>query len=217
MREWLKGRLRDYFTGRGCEEVVANGIVDMAFRDGRNLIGVQILEVEEGAGVIAAKSIRECIYSLLRKAGGRFDKLYIAAPELGVRTLPLPSEFRSSGVGLLMVGEEGVKEAVLAAPLPREDASVRYEEVAKRLDGLEKSLRAMEARIELLEARLKELEADLAGLRSGAVPHGREPAPTTMSTAVVRREEAASEIGEMPDFVRDNPWIEQLRRRASRE
>ena len=114
MEERLKRAVKDYFLSRGCEEVESPSGVDAAFREGERLIGVKVVSLDVSAvGLVAAKRVREAILELLKEAGGLYDKLYIAIPEVGYRSLPLPSEFRRSGVGLLEVGDKGVVERVV--------------------------------------------------------------------------------------------------------
>ena len=200
MEAWLKKVVRDYFLNRGCEEVPARSGVDLAFRDGRNLVGIRLISIEEGViGSVAARMIREILFEMLREARAHFDKLYIAVPEIGIRSLPLPSEFRRSGIGLLEACEEGVRERIPALPLLRSSST---------FNSFEGRIRELEERVAKLEERTSELAKLLNEisemLRTSRIEAIRQP---------VTRVEL--EAGELPEFVKGNPWLAELSRRGT--
>ncbi|RLF04838.1 MAG: hypothetical protein DRK00_05790 [Thermoprotei archaeon] len=201
MEERLKRAVRDYFLSRGCEEIEPPKGVDAAFREGENLVGVKVVVLDVGmVGLVAAKRVREAMLELLKEASGLYDKLYIAVPEVGYRSLPLPSEFRRSGVGLLEVGEKGVVERVPARLLKgRPPTQLRVP------PEFETRVKALEERVARLEQRLNELYKLLEELRSSRPPEGlRAPPPASAELL---------EAEELPEFVRDNPWLVELSKR----
>lgn len=199
MEERLRRAVRDYFLSRGCEEVEPPKGLDAAFREEGRLVGVKVVALDVGTvGLVAAKRIRGAMLKALKEAGGLCDKVYIAIPEVGYRALPLPFEFRTSGVGLLEVGEEGVVERVVAKPLgsrlmPRLEAS-------RELDA---RVKALEERVARIEQRLNELYELLERIR-GLKPLESARAPTALPEL---------EAEELPEFVRGNPWLAELSRR----
>ncbi len=212
--------LRKFLLERGCilldhsevplpEDLVSEE--DLLLQDAKNVIVVKVIEGELDRSLFMKKALKA---AALREY---VDKVYIAIPSK-FRLIVDGNVLLSNGIGLLIVNEEGeVQEALPAKPRMSRFRSlgkgVELDSITRRIDSLEERVRNLESalpRISRLSEELEELRREISLLR-------REV--RSLSSAKVTRPEVPAKVEELPgeelpSYLRDNPWLEILSRRA---
>jgi len=204
--------VKQLFAQLGYAEVEPPKGVDLAFKKGNRIIGVNLVKFSRSV-VRDRRFIRSEIYRLLREKP--CDEVYIAVEGISFGRLPPPYEFRESGIGLVEIGGSSARIAIPAAPLRGENFGLAPERSSPA--GAEASSAAQLAEIvRELKALLKELKR--GELISETLEVASSRAPVKIEAAE-RAEGGASETGEdlgrllAVDFVKDNPWLSILRER----
>lgn len=212
MKSSLTDAVRKYFAEQGYMEIEPPEGVDVAFRKGEHRVGVKLVKFSRSS-VRDRRAIRSELYKMLRDKP--CEELYIAVEEISFGRLPLPYEFRESGIGLLKVSGASVEVVIPATPFRREFVApardIFREDRFPRVEGeyvsVDQLVKVVKELRELLEEvrRYSGVHAESFGkLSDGKLPHS------------VNKEAAQSEVKENErnleyplavDFIKDNPWL----------
>jgi len=219
----LRGLARQYFLDKELEELSPDTLnlpsdSYLVFRDANNMIAVRVLDVRELPVHKAREEIENAIVELVRVATGLVDKAYLAASVPRIAALPPPSRFRAAGVGLLLVTDDAVEEKVPPKPLRGgfrlqvpSDLAKRVEDIEAELAKLRRELSSLSRSLEDYRKELNKLSTAFESLKARVEELSSRPIaplpPTEIQAPVVTVEE------DLPDFVKDNPWLEQLSKR----
>ncbi len=239
----LMSIVRNYFLDHGMEEIPPSSLSlnpesYLAFRDANNILVVKVVDAE-GLSLHKAKEIIEnSIVSILNETVGTVDKAYLALKTPSLSVLPPPSRFKSSGIGLLLIDDKDtIDEKIPPRPLRR--LSIVYSEeklsecierlskleegfrevkreisdvLYKRIENNTESIRNLEKIVEDIRHQIEKMEKIVEHIYhqqierlSSTEPPVHVPSSTT---------EARSYVDEdLPEFARDNPWIDTLSKR----
>lgn len=213
--------VKQYFLERELEEASPAELgdlrehFDIVLRDGNNLVGVRIVELHRGSISRLREKITAAIVKSLKEGKGRLDKVYIAAASDKLISLPSSEIFRESGVGLLLLDSDGrVVERIPARPLGRSLTASNTEDLLLSLKTIKAQLHVLEEKVrslERLEARIVVLEREVSRLSKSI-----RPTEGGLSTGVEEAQPSLGPVDEgMPDFLKDNPWLDVLSKRRT--
>lgn len=211
-RALLINRLKEYFRSQGYREVAPARGTDLCFERDGTRAGVKLIEFT-GHPVKDRSLARSCVYRFLREEP--CDLIYLAVEEVRFSHLPKPEEFDESGVGLLMVNDEGVKVAFPAKLIRNAHAPAQH--TATLIDRTS-------ATFSVEETVLKELERRILEQLEKRIIERLNKADATITT-LAGSSTASSQSGPAPllppeildvEFVKGNPWLKELSGRGTR-
>ncbi len=245
--EGLRKAVEEWSASRGLrplsqEELgLPDGSPDMAFSGPKGITFVLLLGEK-------ALGDRRYFMEVVMRASSLRDKcnfLYLAAPKL-VAPFVDTEVLKKHGIGLLVVGDEGVVEALASPYRPisagRQEKAPQVSlealnEVLSRLSALEERLSALERevlsvrpalselsalrglgeQVRALSARLDALTRRVDALSASLARPTALTAPTAPSPPTTPPSAGQPELEGLPSFFKDNPWLEILARRGQDE
>ncbi|MEM2930056.1 MAG: hypothetical protein QW797_04280 [Thermoproteota archaeon] len=185
---------------------------ELVFSNGREEILVKVLFEEESDKVL----LYEALASVVEKAQ-EYSMVYVAAPRM-VGEIVETASFMKKGVGLILYDDYSVEEKVPAESRLKKALSRRAQQPAET-QPFERSLRRIELSIRELSERIDSLEKAYFSLLREVreLKFLVEKRMTTVEKPVqqpLSRLEERAESGELPSFLRDNPWVEILSKRS---
>jgi len=207
----MVGVLKEFFIDREMEVEVAGDVVDLLIRDGRNVVGVKIIDTP---------LVRDEVERLIARDLSGYDKVYIAVPSRYMTLLPPLDVFKAARLGVLEVTREGVR-IVIAAPFRGErrvvDVGTDVDEIREIIDKIGRDVERLQAevrRLRLLEERVNRLEEKIDKLVEKQEYNINKRKRISKVDVRSREESGVVESG-MPSFVADNPWLKVLSKRSS--
>jgi hypothetical protein len=194
-------------------ELTGNGNKEqgLSFQLGREKAHVLVLKPEELA---QRNAILDAILNLsaLRYT---YQLVYLAAPRLFGASVDAMM-FRSRGIGLLFYDERRIDEAVPAQSLQPEQATARSPDDDKAVVTELATLRTMYVE---MERTINQLRDDLSSLHNPR-PVREEPRilpATEVITTPPSFHQDRINVGELPSYFVNNPWLDVLAKRGSGE
>ena len=238
------GQVERWFKARGFQPLELDeldlraGKPDMAFEGPQGTVFVVFV----GREAIGNRSYFADLLMRASRLRGKCNFLYLATPKVVAPFMDV-EVLRKHAIGLLVLGDEGVIEALASPYKPVEQAGPaqevpeglellndvlsRLSAIEQRLSALEgevmglrplagelKALRGLREQVRKLSARLDVLSRRVDSLSAGLAA----PAPPTRPvTAPSPPAPTAPELEGLPSFFKDNPWLEILARRGQGE
>jgi hypothetical protein len=205
-------RVEKYFSKNGFQTIeYAEENSELVFSNGRQEVLVKILFEEEADRVI----LYEALASVIEKAD-EYSMVYVAAPRILGEDVETAS-FLKKGVGLILYDDYSVEERLPAENRLKKDL-IRQVQKPVETQSLERSLMRIESMIRELSERVDSLEKayfsllrevrDLRRTLEGKTMAVEEPVRKTFPP------KEQTEAGELPSFLKDNPWVEILSKRS---
>ena len=223
-KNYMESVLKDFFIGKGCKLIAPGELklpddvvedLDIILRDASNIIFIKIVS-EYVRTYVRSRKIIEKILSKLIHYYKYADKVYLAIPRGFILKSSFDRDFiRNLGVGIIEVDEQGrVSELYPAIPRFKRWNYQMVQPSFPKLDLLERRLSLLEERVLKLESRLSEICEELKH-RSEFSSMIAEAKVSTTPAKVVDIEE---ELEGLPEYVRDNEWVNVLisRRRVKK-
>ncbi|RLF16879.1 MAG: hypothetical protein DRJ66_02330 [Thermoprotei archaeon] len=223
----LINNLKEYFTSRGFQILVKGEIqlpeeffeyIDLLFRDARNIVAIKLIP-----DLISKDQLTEVLTkaAVLREY---IDKVYVAI-SAKYKALVNGRLFTSSGIGLILVSEDGeINEVIPPRPSPRRTKEIIHTEIVNEIKALRDEILRLKRQYSDLARKveeLKELAKEVEELR-GRVSElsaslERREVISLGGVSVREKEEATVSIPnkeELPSYLRDNTWLQVLSRRG---
>jgi len=227
--------VKDFFAKKGLrpllvEELVIpkdlKPLIDAAFQDGKNIIVIHVI-ADFFYSYVEARNTLEKTLMKIAPITAFVEKVYIAVPELYASESILNARIlRESGIGVLKVYEEGGVEELIPAvskggfqPLNMQAINEFLERIKSEIGKLYsqqtsilENINNLTAKIKDLERRIVLLEEKVASLsRTTVQPILKETPPQSIDLESSRD---LLEDASLPSFMRNNPWINELRKRG---
>lgn len=212
LSERTLNRIEKFFSKQGFEPSVLSEEPDeLILYNGREKILVKVVFEEDADKTI----VYDACTSVVEKAS-EFSMVYVAVHRnLGDRIDTVI--FMKRGVGLIVYDDWSIEEKVPAkmlkkTPIVKNQEIVGTEVVERSIRRLESSIREISERIDSLEkaylSLLREVREikSILGKRIMIVEKPVEPS--------INMPEETVKSGELPSFLRDNPWVEILSKRS---
>ncbi|MEM1557529.1 MAG: hypothetical protein QXR44_03085 [Thermoproteota archaeon] len=205
-------RVEKFFSKQGFQPAgYGEELGELVLSNGRDNILVKVI-FEDDAD---RNALYEELASVVEKTS-EYNMVYIAAPRALGESVET-ALFMKKGVGLIVYDDYGAEEKISAKTYRR--SLVKQDQGVIRIQFDEKNLRRIESIITDLSERIDSLEKAYFSLlrevreiksllekRTVVIDMPVEKSPSKMEEYV--------ESGELPSFLRDNPWVEILSKRS---
>jgi len=194
---------------------------DIVLKDADNLILVSLIQIDLSGSLSpkVRKRVRGEIGRLARLSA-YFNKAYIALPEevlkLHKNKIIDVELLREAGIGLLSINLLKGEVRQLLPPKPRSSSRAERVDVTPLLKEMEGKIRKLELLYDRLENELNEIKKEIDNLkvRIEITNTSRSKEEEIPKAEEESGREVKIEDLELPSFMRDNPWLEVLRRRG---
>ncbi|OYT61675.1 MAG: hypothetical protein B6U69_03170 [Thermofilum sp. ex4484_15] len=194
---------------------------DIVLKDADNLILVSLIQIDLSGSLSpkVRKRVRGEIGRLARLSA-YFNKAYIALPEevlkLHKNKIIDVELLREAGIGLLSINLLKGEVRQLLPPKPRSSSRAERVDVTPLLKEMESKIRKLELLYDRLENELNEIKKEIDNLkvRIEITNTSRSKEEEIPKAEEESGREVKIEDLELPSFMRDNPWLEVLRRRG---
>jgi len=230
-KTFIENILKEYFIEkRGCKTIFltefdskfvdALKYVDLIFRDAKNLIFIKIFHTNFiGSYVELKNSIRKVILSLT-KFSKIADKIYLAVyKDNRLFAVTRSDLFYDSGIGLLIIDESGNVEEKIPSTLydllPGHNKQISSKDeinnLEKKVSDIYIMIKDLERNVNIINDELNKVKIKLRKMEEKLI---KKPKRTETNIIINEEKETLQEDLEgFPEFIRNNPWINVLRKR----
>lgn len=207
----IEERLLHYFLAMGAQQT-ENPQTDHAgisFLLGSDKVHVRLLKPED---FVQRNNIIDTMLAIASLRNS-IQLVYLAVPRLFGASIDAAT-FRSHGIGLILFDDRRIDEPVVPRPVQpvtvQQRVQTHDQEIVKEIAAL----RSMYVEMDKMIGKLHKELIDLQQSPERALNASQESGPSRMLAADPIFAAHNTEIGQLPSFFTNNPWIEVLSKRG---
>lgn len=215
--ERILQRVKKYFNNNGFQSLeYEEETSELVFSSDKDTVLVKVLFEDESD----MEALLHTLASITKKAP-EYNMIYIAAHHRILKEGLDTSLFMRIGLGLIIYDDFDIYEEVSAesrkrgVPAKKTQQPVEAMLIEKNLMRIEYSIRGLSERVESLEKAYLSLLREVREIRSIVEKRGI-PTERIIQKASVESGELV-EVGDLPSFLKDNPWVEILSKRSEED